>query len=222
MATYKRLGRLHIPNFLDSESAARIHQALIEQSEWNLAWNDKGQHTDLSYTGVMSWTDEQRKVLRQRILSQAEKEFQYYYSTIPIFDIYKNKLMPGHFFNRIYELFNEPKLLAFIKEITGHKRIRFADMQATRFSKGQFLTQHDDDIQGKNRLAAYVLNLTSEWQTDWGGALTFPDNDNLKGESLYPKFNALNVFSVPQKHSVSFVTPFAGADRYSVTGWFRY
>ncbi len=220
--TYKQLGRLHIPDFLDSESAVKIYQCLAEQLEWNLAWNDQGKHTDLSYTGVMGWTDEQRDILQQKIHTQAKKEFQYCYSAIPIFDIYQNKLMPGHFFNEIYEFFNHPKLIAFVRDITGHEPIAYADMQATRFSKGHFLTEHDDNVFGKNRLAAYVLNLTPEWKNDWGGALTFPDNKNLRSESLYPKFNALNIFSVPQKHFVSFVTPFADAHRYSITGWFRY
>ena len=36
-----------------------------------------------------------------------------------------------------------------------------------------------------------------------------------------PTFNALNLFAVPQLHSVSFVPPFAGALRFSVTGWLR-
>ena len=220
--TYKQFGRVHIPEFLDSQSAVKIHQTLEDQLEWNLAWNDQGKHIDLSYTGVMAWSDEQKNTLQQKIHTQAEREFQYCYSAIPIFDIYQNKLMPGHFFNEIYELFNHPKLIAFVQDVTGHELIRYADMQATRFSKGHFLTEHDDNVQGKNRLAAYVLNLTPEWKNDWGGALTFPDNKNLEGEFLYPTFNALNIFSVPQRHSVSFVTPFAAANRYSITGWFRY
>lgn len=220
--SYKQFGRIQITDFLDIRSANKISQTLIDQPEWNLAWNDQGKHTDLSYTGVMGWTSEQRDILSEKIHTQAENEFQYCYSAIPIFDIYQNKLMPGHFFNDIYEFFNSAKLIAFIREITGHESIAFADMQATRFSKGHFLTEHDDDVGGKNRLAAYVLNLTPEWRNDWGGALVFPKDKALDHDIFFPKFNALNIFSVPQKHFVSFVTPFAGANRYSITGWFRY
>jgi SM-20-related protein len=220
--TYKQFGRIHIPKFLDSKSAVKIHQTLAEQPEWNLVWDDQGKHTDLSYTGVMDWTDNQRDILQQKIHTQAKRGFQYCYSAIPIFDIYQNKLMPGHFFNEVYEFFNHPKLIAFVRDITGHEAIKYSDMQATRFSKGHFLTEHDDNVRGKNRLAAYVLNLTPEWRDDWGGALLFPDNTGLGCKTFFPKFNALNIFSVPQKHSVSFVTPFAGAQRYSITGWFRY
>jgi Rps23 Pro-64 3,4-dihydroxylase Tpa1-like proline 4-hydroxylase len=31
----------------------------------------------------------------------------------------------------------------------------------------------------------------------------------------------LNIFAVPQPHSVTIVAPFAAAARYSVTGWLR-
>jgi len=40
-------------------------------------------------------------------------------------------------------------------------------------------------------------------------------------QSFVPAFNALNLFAVPQPHSVGFVTPFAARRRYSVTGWLR-
>jgi SM-20-related protein len=33
--------------------------------------------------------------------------------------------------------------------------------------------------------------------------------------------SAGNVFTIPQRHAVSLVAPFARADRFSVTGWFR-
>ena len=36
-----------------------------------------------------------------------------------------------------------------------------------------------------------------------------------------PRFNALHLFAVPQRHNVSFVPPFAAVARYAITGWFR-
>jgi Rps23 Pro-64 3,4-dihydroxylase Tpa1-like proline 4-hydroxylase len=38
-------------------------------------------------------------------------------------------------------------------------------------------------------------------------------------EAWVPRFNALNVFAVPQPHAVSIVAPFAVGARCSVTGW---
>ncbi len=35
-----------------------------------------------------------------------------------------------------------------------------------------------------------------------------------------PHWNALSLFKVPQAHSVSLVSPWAGEPRYAITGWF--
>ena len=69
--------------------------------------------------------------------------------------------------------------------------------------------------------AAYVLNFTPRWSPDWGGILNFIDRDGHVAEGYTPAFNALNVFRVPQLHSVSCVSPYAQAGRYSITGWLR-
>ncbi len=105
--------------------------------------------------------------------------------------------------------------------LTGFTDIKFADAQLTKFSKGDFLTVHDDDVAGKNRRAAYVLNLTPQWRTDWGGMLQFHDQRGHISGAYTPCFNALNVFSVPQPHSVSQISTFAPCSRYSITGWLR-
>ncbi|NNC98961.1 MAG: 2OG-Fe(II) oxygenase [Gammaproteobacteria bacterium] len=218
---FRKSGRIHIPDFLEPCSAKKIHATLSNQDQWNLTWNNNGKHVDMDYTGVMNWTEPQKQQLTEIVYTQAAEGFQYYYAAIPIYDIYQARLLPGHFFNRIYEFFNSEELINFVREITGLERIKFADMQATRFSAGHFLTEHDDQVHGKNRLAAYVLNLTPNWRADWGGALVFPDTEGFS-EVLFPKFNALNIFSVPQKHLVSVVSPFTHRRRYSITGWFRH
>lgn len=41
------------------------------------------------------------------------------------------------------------------------------------------------------------------------------------GPDLHPGFDVLNVFAVPQRHAVTMVAPFAGAPRYSITGWWQ-
>jgi len=219
--SFKKNKYVQIPNYLEFECAKSIHHCLSQQTQWNLAWNNMGEHTDMDYESVKRWTLEQQKQLSDRIHSQAGRSFQYRYAAIPIYDIYHKKLLPGHFFNFIYEFFNSTESLDFAKSITNIDSIKFADIQATRYSKGHFLTEHDDHVKGKNRLAAYVLNLTPEWKNDWGGALLI-HKDEVSCHALFPKFNALNIFAVPQKHSVSYISPFAQADRYSITGWFRY
>ena len=81
--------------------------------------------------------------------------------------------------------------------------------------------RHDDDVAGKNRRCAYVLSFCPGWRPDWGGALQFfgPDG-NVEG-AFTPAHNALSLFRVPMDHSVGVVAPYAGSDRYSITGWLR-
>jgi SM-20-related protein len=100
-------------------------------------------------------------------------------------------------------------------------RIDYADGQGTRYLPGHFLNGHDDAVDGKNRLAAYVLGLTPVWRTEWGGLLLIHEGDGDVERGLMPRFNAIILFAVPRWHSVSPVSDFAGASRYSVTGCLR-
>lgn len=219
-ANFGAQNRVQVVNFLTKSSADRIYQSLRDQQDWNLAWNKNGSHTDMNYEGVSRWTESQKKQLDEIIHKQAEHKFQYRYAAVPIHDIYHQNLLPGHFFNQLYEFINNPQTIQFVRDITGLDSIAFADAQATRYSKGHFLTEHDDFVEGKNRLVAYVINLTPKWKKDWGGALIFPDEDH-KAEAWFPRFNVLNLLAVPQKHAVTVVSPFAPVHRYAITGWFR-
>lgn len=217
---YRRNSRVQINNILKEESAQRIYRSLSTQTQWNLAWNLDGRHQDMDYTAVQGWSEAEKRKLDDLIYQQASHDFQYRYTAVPIYDIYRQNLLPGHFFNSIYEFLNSDKLLSLARTVTGIEQISFADVQATRYSKGHFLNEHDDHVEGKNRLAAYVLNLTPKWKPDWGGGLIFPDETG-HADTWFPTFNALNIFTVPQKHAVTIVSPFAPESRYSLTGWFR-
>lgn len=116
---------------------------------------------------------------------------------------------------------NAPQTLEFIRSTTGFSDITYANGIATRYRPGHFLTQHDDHSDDDHRRrVAYVFNLTPEWRSDWGGLLQFIDTDGHVAEAFCPRYNALNLFSVPQMHAVSLVAPFAAMPRLSVTGWF--
>jgi Rps23 Pro-64 3,4-dihydroxylase Tpa1-like proline 4-hydroxylase len=221
---FKKNGRLHVPAFLTQSSAEYLYGELSRQSQWNLVWDNAGKNTDMDFQAVERWTEEQKKSLLEIVYKQAAGDFQYLFANIPIYDIYQNDRLQVKFFNQVCEFVNSETFLNQMRKITGFQQIDFSDVQATRYCRGHFLTEHDDNISGKDRLAAYVLNLTPVWNDAWGGALVFHDEkDSASGFSqlIYPCFNALNIFAVPRPHSVSMVSPFAMADRYSLTGWLR-
>ncbi|MFX9023862.1 2OG-Fe(II) oxygenase family protein, partial [Acinetobacter baumannii] len=77
----------------------------------------------------------------------------------------------------VYDFINSEIGLSFLRTLTGDDRIAYVDAQATRYLPGHFLTEHDDEADGKHRLFAFVLNLTPRWRVDWGGLLLFIDKD---------------------------------------------
>ena len=81
--------------------------------------------------------------------------------------------------------------------------------------------EHDDAVAEKQRVAAYVLGLTAEWRTEWGGLLMFHDSRGDVERALIPRFNTLTMFRVPKVHSVSAVAAAAARPRCSITGWLR-
>ncbi|MFI2812315.1 MULTISPECIES: 2OG-Fe(II) oxygenase family protein [Microbulbifer] len=214
-------GVVQVPDFLQGSSAEALYRLLADQPEWNLAFNKGGEHVDLSYRDYAGWTSQQKETLSEVVWAQAEVGFQYFYKTIPVYDIYTQNLLPGNALNSIYELVNSSAFLGSMRRLVGDDSISFADVQATSYERGHFLREHDDNVQGKNRVAAYVINLTRNWQSDWGGIFHIFNEDDSVAHSLVPAFNAINVFRVPRKHSVSYVTPFAGGSRFSITGWLR-
>lgn len=220
-AEYARTGRVHIPDFLSAASADAIYRHLASQPDWNFVCKLNGRHIDSSENATKALDEAQRSALLKEIRQQARDGFQYNYAAIPIYDIVHQKLLPGDYFYAVFEFLNSAEFLDYARELCDDPSIAFADAQATKYSAGHFLTTHSDDAPGKNRRAAYVLNLTPRWRADWGGGLQFFDKEGHVEAAFLPRFNALNIFAVPADHSVAYVAPFAGESRYSITGWFR-
>ncbi|WP_445355024.1 2OG-Fe(II) oxygenase [Microbulbifer sp. EKSA008] len=218
---FLRSSVVQVPNFLHSQSASDIFSFLREQKEWNLSFNKLGVHTDISFSDYCGWSADQKGMLNDIVWSQAGTEFQYLYKSIPIFDFCSRGSGQDKRFMSIFQLVNSESFLSLMRSVVGDNSIAFADVQATCFDRGHFLKEHDDGVSGKNRVAAYVINLTPNWNLDWGGVLHFYGKDGGAIKGLVPTFNAVNVFKVPQKHSVSYVAPFAPKSRYSITGWLR-
>ncbi|WP_116808331.1 2OG-Fe(II) oxygenase [Steroidobacter cummioxidans] len=218
---FKTQGRVHIPDTLAPASAEALFTQLSAHTPWQLSLNVGQRHLDLAHQQLMLLSPEQRETMSRQMLEQSQRGFQYVFENFPIYDLYQAGER-AHPLLAMHEFLNSQEFLQFARDATGLQDIAFADSQATRYLPGHFLTEHDDAIAGKRRLAAYVFGFTPQWRADWGGTLQFIDRDGHVAEGYVPKFNVLNLFRVPQKHSVSYVTPAAaGQARYSITGWLR-
>ena len=155
-----------------------------------------------------------------RALKNAESGFQYVYSSYPIVDAIVNRRDEGHPLHGVLEAMNAPAFRSFVEQVTGIGGLVKADGQATLYSKGNFLTFHNDFDARNKRRVAYVMGFTRKWRPDWGGTLEFYDAQGNVEFGLMPRFNVLNLFEVPVNHAVTYVPPFVPEGRYSITGWF--
>jgi Rps23 Pro-64 3,4-dihydroxylase Tpa1-like proline 4-hydroxylase len=218
---FRASGRVHVAGFLDAACAARIHRCLTAETPWRLVLFDGEEHRDLDVASVDGLPEAQRAELLERVGRAARSGFSYRYSNFRLFENYQEGVSRESYLMRVLEFLNSPPFRDLMRGITGDNAIDYADGQATLYRAGDFLTRHDDAVEGKNRRAAYVLGFTPEWSTDWGGLLAFPDRYGHVSEAFAPTFNSLNLFRVPALHAVTQVASFVTAGRYSITGWLR-
>ena len=220
-AAFRAKTRLHIPDFLVPADAEQLLSALEEDQSWKLVMNQGDKRMELDRGIQASLSPGQLTKVDEAVYAAAQRGFQFRYENIrvPITEAERDA-NPG-LLNAFASFLSSEEILAFLRTVTGAADISFADARATSYGPGHFLTAHDDDAAGQDRRVAYVFNLTKQWNVDWGGLLTFHGAGGTRVESLVPAFNAMNLFAVPQVHSVGFVAPFAPCRRYSITGWLR-
>lgn len=219
---YAEKKRLHIPDFLSLESAQNLHSHLCARTDWLLLFNANDKIYELNSQAEKQLSAKQRDLLYAAIFATAATSFQYHYRTIRVPDDMVVRSQSSDMLSCFAQFLASEAVLAIFRAITGQTDFNFVDAQATAYRAGDFLTSHNDNVSGKNRSAAYVINLTPKWRAEIGGLLMFHGHDGHIDEAFVPCFNALNIFSVPMLHSVSQVTPSALAPRYSITGWLRH
>ena len=207
--------RIQLVNFLSRTSADRFFDQLADAKSWRLTANRGEIIHDFDLDEVAAWPPERVATLDRAVAFGGRYGFQFRYDVIRA-----GKKAPS-WLGALADFLSSPDMIAFFRALTGCNDIAFADAHASRYRPGHFLTAHDDAIESMGRRAAYVLNMTPEWRPDWGGLLQFYDERGNVTRAFTPAYNVLTVFSVPQAHSVSWVTPLAGGPRYAVTGWLR-
>lgn len=212
--------RVQLAPFLVDAAAERLAEHLAERGDWRFVVNAGEKVYEMSETARAGLTPGQMAGLEARIAAAARTGFQFRFESVRVPDEPEARAEADTLLDRFADFMSHGAARDALRHVTGAS-FDFADAQATRYTAGDFLTRHDDDVEGKRRHAAYVLGLSRAWRSEWGGLLMFhePDGDVARGWA--PRFNTLSLFAVPQTHSVSQVTAFAGEHRLSVTGWLR-
>ncbi|MEM7704150.1 MAG: 2OG-Fe(II) oxygenase family protein [Pseudomonadota bacterium] len=205
-------GFAQLAPFLSPSSAAQLAAELAAEKDWDLAVTGRSGPLAISATELREMPAAQQAAIAENLRRQARAGFSFSYM--------RRDVLPAQvtFCAAWAQWLAAPESLAFWQTLTGNTNLKRADAHACLYRPGHFLRTHDDTYSGKERRFAYVMNLTQEWEPDWGGLLHFV-RDGVSHGALTPSFNGLNIFRVPQDHFVSQVASYARQGRYSITGW---
>ncbi|QUL36607.1 2OG-Fe(II) oxygenase family protein [Erythrobacter sp. JK5] len=218
-------GRVQIRDVLTEETAREILAVLTRGTPWGMAIG-AGETTPQSFRMEEARTPQgQQQVNAAAMAAQehsARGEYGFRFAHYPILTALQERWDPDGPHEVLLEHLNAPEFMALARDVTGIESLFKADGQATLFAPNHYLGRHIDSHVAEGWEVAYVLNFArDDWHPDWGGYLLFLDEDDDVVEGFRPRFNALNLFKVPQSHLVSYVPPFAPMGRIAVTGWLR-
>lgn len=224
-ARFAATGRVQIRNVLTHESARELQMVLARGTPWGMAVG-AGEEKPKSFSAEQTRAPEDQRTLQQAAQNaqqhSARGEYGFRFAHYPIIEAMREGWDPGGPHEVLLEHLNAPSFISLTRAVTGIDSLFKADAQASLFAPNHYLGRHIDSHVAEGWEVAYVLNLAREdWHPDWGGYLLFLDEDGDVIEGFRPRFNALNLFKVPQPHLVSYVPPFAPIGRLAVTGWLR-
>ena len=218
---YADEGKLQIPDFLTRDSADYLYRLLGENTHWYLSYNEGSENYESSLAEFEALSPAHRQQFMSNIYRRAQTDFQYLFRQYYISQAVELGENPGHPMHRYHEFVNGDGFLNFMRVLTGSPDIAKSDSYASWYGPGHFLTCHDDRHASHDRVAAYVISMTRDWNQNWGGHLAFYDDAGNIETAFKPSFNTLNIFSIPRAHAVQLVAPFAGHARTSYLGWLQ-
>lgn len=219
--------RVQIRDVLTPGTAREI-QSILQATRWSLAMRGGDsagtppQSIANAELATPAGAEKANRLARQAHEATARGDYGFRYAHYPIIEALNQGWDPGGPYELLLEYLNAPDFLDLAREVTGIPELVRADGQATLYTAQHYLGRHIDSHVAEGWRVAYVLNLAREdWHPDWGGYLAFLDEEGDILEGFRPRFNALNLFAVPQSHAVTYVPPFAPVGRYAITGWLR-
>ena len=218
---YRARKRLQVRDFLSPETADAMHHSLAAETPWGFIYFNGTKGQKIPRDAFNNMAADEKNQIYQQIFTTARDSYQYMYYFFPAVKSYQGEDCSQSALYRFYRFLNSDPVLDFARQLTGLDDITRCDAQATRYVGNCFLHSHMDQHEGGTRRAAYVMNLTRNWNPNWGGFLQFFRDDLGIEQAFRPDFNVLNVFTVPQAHSVSCVPPYCPSERLSITGWFH-
>jgi len=213
----KNCGRIQIDNFFTKESAVKLQSLLQTHSPWYLAYNEFNNFYESSYDQIEALAPQVKAQFMSAFYKRAETNFQYVFKQFYISQAIK--LGEESKLNFLHDFMNQDSFLKLMRVLAQDSTINWVDTFASSYESGHFLTEHTDTHNKHDRVLAFTIGMTEDWDPNWGGNLVFFDDDKNIKAGFNPKFNSLCVFTIPQSHAVQFISPFATKDRLSLLGW---
>ena len=213
--------RLRIENLLAPDFAERLHTACRDDVPYEFICHVDGNNVVIPEDELRQMSRDEQDKLQKQMIDEASRGVGFFYSGYQMVRAKTNTDDPKlAFLHSMFDFVNSEEMLSVIATITGQPGLVGADAHYTRYTPGQYLTRHKDDITREGRRIAYVMGFSKNWHPDWGGLLQFYEDDGTPRDFWIPSFNSLVLFDVRHVHAVSYVTPFAKEQRLSLTGWF--
>jgi hypothetical protein len=224
-------GRVTIQNFLQDQTAERVHldfESLSSRSLWFRSHLGDGTYWNSKSTASKDPKFSSYSFGKYPLKPGTALDMVHTGSTR--FDAHNLKLMKGNLV--LNELGRRSTLLKvsrylmssegskLIQGLTGEKLLPSATtLSATRYVAGDFCSPHTD--LAPRRTVAFILHLTKAWPVQWGGQLAILDSKFSKViDIINPAFNSLTIFKVPLPHAVIGVAAQSTKSRYAITGWY--
>lgn len=218
--------RVQVRDVLTRETAEEIRTILARHTPWGLAMQagETGKPHQVLAPELPTPAGKQRLQEHGKAVHEAAArgEYAFVYGQYSLLQDVQEGWNPDGPHQFLLEYLNTDDFLGLVREVTGERDLIKADGQATLYAQNHFLGLHIDSHVLEGWRVAYVMNFTiDQWHPHWGGYLQFHDEGGDIVEAYMPRFNSLNLFLVPQPHSVSMIAPFAPHGRYAITGWLR-
>lgn len=220
-AEFDRDERIRISDILDPDVAERIAHNCEHHVPFEYIYHLDGQNLVATPDEMKSMDPAEQKQIMEKVMAAAADGIGFLYCGYMMGRATDTDDENLRFLHSVFEYLNSEEMLSFISQVSGRDDLKSADGQFTRYSAGQFLTRHADDVTAEGRRLAYVFSFCQDWHPDWGGLLQFYEKSGTPRDAWTPGFNTLSLFDVRHIHSVTYVTPFARNPRLSLTGWFR-
>lgn len=215
-------GRICIKDILADDVAERIRSCCLTDLDFDYLSHIDGRNIAIPTDALAKLGQAERRDMNNKAMAAAAEGVGFVYCGYQLVKAKAGAESEGlQFLHSVFDFLNSDEMLSFASEVTGRSDLKSADAQYTRYTPGQYLTRHRDDVGDEERRLAYVMGFTKNWHPDWGGLLQFYEDDGTPRDTWAPDFNVLSIFEIRHVHSVTYVTPFAKEPRLSLTGWFR-